>query len=166
MNYWLVKSEAEVYSLSQLKKDKFTQWTDVRNYQARNNLREMKVGDKVLYYHSNSKPSSIVGVAEVKKTAYPDPGQFDPKSDYYDAKSKTENPSWVGPDLKFLSELSRSLSLEELRKQKALSQMELFKYARLSVQKVAPSEFRFILELAKQNIKVSSATIQQLKQLT
>ena len=147
MNYWLVKSEFDVYPISYLKRDKQIQWSDIRNYQARNNLREMKVGDKVLYYHSNSKPSCIVGVAEVKKLAYPDPGQFDPKSDYYDSKSKKENPTWVAPDLKFVSEFEEFLSLEELKKHSALIQMELFKNSRLSVQKVTVSEFKFILKL-------------------
>lgn len=149
MNYWLVKSEADVYPISSLKRDKQTQWTDVRNYQARNNLREMKVHDKVLYYHSNSKPSGIVGVAEVKKLAYPDPGQFDSKSDYYDPKAKQDNPTWVAPDLRYLLEFKDLISLDELRKHKALSQMQLFKSSRLSVQRVTEKEYEFILDLTK-----------------
>lgn len=148
MNYWLVKSEADVYPISSLKRDKHTQWTDVRNYQARNNLREMKVGDQVLYYHSNSKPSCIAGVAEVKKIAYPDPGQFDSASDYYDPKSKPESPTWVAPDLKYLSEFKTFISLDDLKRHKTLQQMELFKSSRLSVQKVTKKEYEFILDLA------------------
>jgi len=147
MNYWLVKSEADLYPISKLKSDKHVQWTDVRNYQARNNLREMAVGDKVLFYHSNSKPSCIVGLAEVKKLAYPDPGQFNSKNDYYDPKSKKENPTWVAPDLKFVSEFKKVIPLDELKKHKSLSQMELFRSSRLSVQKVREEEYEFILGL-------------------
>jgi len=149
MNYWLVKSEADLYPISKLKRDKQVQWNDIRNYQARNNLREMKVGDKVLYYHSNAKPNCLVGIAEVKKPAYPDPGQFDSKSEYFDPKSKKENPTWVAPDLKFVAEFKEYISLDELKKHKALWQMQLFKNSRLSAQKVTQKEYDFILALAE-----------------
>jgi predicted RNA-binding protein with PUA-like domain len=147
-NYWLVKAEADLYPITKLKKDKQTQWTDVRNYQARIYLREMKKGDKVLYYHSNAKPSGIVGLAEVVKPAYPDPGQFDSKSDYFDTKATIENPRWFAPDLKFVSEFKEMISLEEVKKIKALNQMQLIKNSRLSVQKVTLLEYNTIVELA------------------
>ncbi len=148
VNYWLVKSESDVYPITQLKRDKVTQWTSVRNYQARNFLREMKVGDLVLYYHSNSKPSGIVGLAQVTKEAYPDPEQFDRSSEYYDPKASKDAPRWFAPDLKFLEAFSSILPLEYLKREQKLSQMMLFHNSRLSVQKVTKAEFHVISALS------------------
>ena len=148
MNYWLVKSEADLYPISRLKKDQRAQWCDIRNYQARIYLREMKVGDEVLYYHSNAKPTGIVGLAKVAKVAYPDPGQFDETSDYYDPKATLEEPRWFAPDLKFVSEFPKMISIEKLKKEKSLDNMILFKNSRLSVQKVTEAEYRAIVKLS------------------
>lgn len=95
MKYWLMKSEPEEFSFEQLKKDKTTLWSGVRNYQARNfMMKEMQKGDLILFYHSNTKPPGVAGLATVSKEAIPDPTSFDKKSDYYDEKSTEENPRW------------------------------------------------------------------------
>lgn len=113
--YWLVKTEDDVYPIEQLKKDKETLWDCVRNYQARNYLKEMNKGDKVFIYHSNSKVTGIAGYAEVSKEAVADPQQFDKKSDYYDEKATKENPRWFSPSLKFKKQFSKILTLSELK---------------------------------------------------
>jgi predicted RNA-binding protein with PUA-like domain len=152
MNYWLVKSEPESYSIDHLAKEKkqTTGWSGVRNYQARNTMRDlMKVGDRVLFYHSNAEPPAIVGVAKVAREAYPDPTALDEESDYYDPKSSPENPRWFMVDLQFESKFARPLPLEELREVAALAEMELLrKGSRLSVQPVRKVEFEAILRLA------------------
>lgn len=147
--YWLVKTEEDVYPLSRLMKDKVTQWTDVRNYEARIHLRAMKRGDEVLIYHSNAKPSVVVGVATVDAEAYPDPGQFDSKGDYFDPKATKTEPRWFAPDLRFQVELRKPLSLDQMKKDAVLREMTLFKNSRLSVQPVTGKEFRRILSLSK-----------------
>ncbi len=147
-NCWLVKSEPEVYGIDKLKADKSTQWTGVRNYQARNFLMEMKVGDEVLFYHSNAKPTGIVGIARVATLAYPDPTQFDRKSDFFDAKSTKDKPRWFAPDLKFMSKFKQIISIEELRSIKGLSAMLLLQRgSRLSVTPVTAEQFGIILKL-------------------
>jgi predicted RNA-binding protein with PUA-like domain len=152
MNYWLVKSEPESYSIDHLAKEKkqTTGWSGVRNYQARNTMRDlMKVGDRVLFYHSNAEPPAIVGVAKVVREAYPDPTALDEDSDYYDPKSSPENPRWFMVDLQFESKFARPLPLEELREVAALAGMELLrKGSRLSVQPVRKAEFDAVLRLA------------------
>jgi predicted RNA-binding protein with PUA-like domain len=144
MSYWLVKTEPETYSIDDFAKDKITCWDKIRNYQARNNLQSMKVGDLVLVYHSNASPSAIVGIAIVHKTAYPDPSQFDKKSDYFDPKSTKDNPRWFSPDLKFKKKFSSPISLAEVKQKNELSKMELVANSRLSVQKVTDREFKII----------------------
>lgn len=152
MNYWLVKTEPDSYSIDDLEreKDQTTFWHGVRNYQARNFLRDqMKQGDRVLFYHSGANPPAVVGVARVVREGYPDHTQFDPDSDYYDAKATTDAPRWFMVDLKLEQKFSRPLPLEELRKVKALKEMELLRQgSRLSVQPVRPKEFEAILKLA------------------
>jgi predicted RNA-binding protein with PUA-like domain len=113
--YWLVKTELDVYPITQLKKDKETLWDGVRNYQARNYLKEMKKGDIVFIYHSNSEITGIVGLAEVSKEAVPDPLQFSKKSDYFDEKATLENPRWFSPTLKFKKEFSETITLSEMK---------------------------------------------------
>jgi len=115
MNYWLVKTEEDVYPIDKLKGDKKTPWDGVRNYQARNFLTSMKKGDLVFIYHSNTEKPGIVGLAEVNKVAEPDQLQFDKKSDYFDPKSTPENPRWFAPILAFKEKFSESLSLNELK---------------------------------------------------
>jgi len=151
MNYWLVKSEPESFSIDDLKKapKKTTFWNGVRNYQARNMLRdEMKVGDEVLYYHSNAEPPCIVGLAKVVKEGYPDPTAVDPKSEYFDEKATKDNPRWFMVDLQFVRKFDKPLTLDDLRPIKALAKMELLrKGSRLSVQPVTKAEFEAVLKL-------------------
>jgi predicted RNA-binding protein with PUA-like domain len=115
MNYWLVKTEEDVYPIDELKKDKETTWDGVRNYQARNFLQDMKKGDTVFVYHSNAKTTGIAGLASVKKEAEPDLLQFDRKSPYYDPKSSKEAPRWFAPTLSFKKKFSSILTLEEMK---------------------------------------------------
>ncbi len=134
MNYWLVKSEPSVYSWDELKKDKKTFWNGVRNYAARNNMREMKKEDEVFYYHSNE-GMEIVGIAKVIKEAYQDP--------------TTEDTNWVVVDLKPLKKLKHPVSLSDIKKEPKLANMELVKNSRLSVQKVKPEEWKIILQMSE-----------------
>jgi len=139
--YWLAKSEPDVYSIDDLERDGSTQWDGVRNYQARNNLRAMKVGDEVLFYHSNAKPPGVVGVARVCREAYADPSQFDPESEYHDPTSPPRDPRWSLVDLAFVARLPTLVSLDDIRAEAALADMELLRYGRLSVQSVKRNEF-------------------------
>lgn len=149
-NCWLVKSEPDVYGIDKLKADKTTQWTGVRNYQARNFLIEMKVGDRVLFYHSNTEPPGVVGVAKVVKTAYPDPTQFEGDSELFDIKSTWEKPRWFAPDLAFSRKFGQIVSIDVLRQTKGLSAMQLLQRgSRLSVNRVTQEQFDIILKLAK-----------------
>jgi predicted RNA-binding protein with PUA-like domain len=123
-------------------------WDDVRNYQARNFMREMKKGDSVLFYHSSTDPIGIVGIAEIAREAYPDPTQFDTKSYKYDAKSSKENPRWVSVDLRFKEKFEAPLTLSELKLDPQFADMLVVKRGmRLSVQPVSEKHFKRILEL-------------------
>jgi predicted RNA-binding protein with PUA-like domain len=139
--YWLMKSEPETYSIDDLARDGSTAWEGVRNFKARNNMRAMSVGDEVLFYHSNADPSCVAGIARVSRVAYADPHQFDPKSDYYDSKSKREDPKWDLVDVEFVAKAKTPVSLQDIREDGALSGMELVKYGRLSVQSVTKPQF-------------------------
>lgn len=148
--YWLIKSEPSCYSIDDFAKEKVTAWDGVRNYQARNYLRDMAKNDKALFYHSSEEPIGIAGISKVVREAYPEGQQFDRKSPYYDGKSTADNPRWFSPDLKFERKFKDILTLAELRKEKKLSRMELLKKgSRLSVQPVRESEFREILDMAE-----------------
>ena len=111
---WLMKSEPDAYSINDLKKERQTIWDGIRNYQARNIMRTMKVGDQVFFYHSNCKPPGIVGLMEIIETNSTDPTQFDPKSKYFDPKSTQEKPRWDCPRLKYLKTYNDILSLKEI----------------------------------------------------
>lgn len=151
--YWLVKSEPDVYGISQLKRDGKTQWTGVRNYQARNLLMEMRRGELVVFYHSNAKPPAAVGVAKVVKEAYPDSSQFERKSEYFDPKSTAEKPRWFAPDLEFVATFDTPVALESMRGVKGLAKLPLLQRgSRLSVNPVTESEFNIILELGSRSI--------------
>lgn len=139
--YWLMKSEPGVYSIDDLERDSSTLWDGVRNYKARNNMRSMKVGDEVLYYHSNANPPGVVGIARVCREAYPDPTQFDSRSKYFDGKSTRADPRWWLVDIEFVARLPRLVSLEDVKSDPALADMELVRYGRLSVQAVTREEF-------------------------
>src|SRR5687767_14628860 len=115
--YWLVKSEPDVYSIDALVKDRRTPWDGVRNYQARNWMRdEMSIGDLVLFYHSSTDPMGVVGVARVCSEAYPDATQFDRKSEYYDATSKADDPRWQLIDVEIVERFDAMVTLETLKK--------------------------------------------------
>ena len=114
-NYWLMKSEPDAYSIDDLKKDNVTLWDGIRNYQARNFMRNMNIGDKVFFYHSNCKPPGIVGLMEVIKTKNIDPTQFDKSSKYYDPKSSKVSPRWDCVQVQFVAKFNKLLSLPELK---------------------------------------------------
>ena len=150
MRYWLMKSEPDDYSFDDLLKDGRTMWDGVRNYQARNFMRDdMQVGDQVLFYHSNVKPPGVVGLCEVASEPYPDHTQFDPSSKYHDPKSDPENPRWILVDVAPMKALPRFLPLQELRDTESLADMALLQRGqRLSVQPVTASEFKEVVRLA------------------
>jgi len=148
--YWLMKSEPDEFSIDDLARAprKTTPWFGVRNYQARNFMRDvMKVGDGVLFYHSSCPEPGIAGIARVASTAYPDDSQFDPKSPYFDPKSKREEPRWMLVDVALVKK-TRLMPLEEMRGYRELQDMATLRRGnRLSITPVAPHEWRFILEL-------------------
>ena len=150
--YWLLKSEPDCFSIDDLAKSpkKTTYWDGVRNYQARNFMRDdMQVGDGVLFYHSGANPPAIAGTAVIVKPGYPDFTAEDPKGDHYDPKHTAANPIWMMVDIKFEAKFDQPLSLKMLRCEKALAGMELLKRgSRLSVQPVTPKEFQAVLQLA------------------
>lgn len=146
--YWLMKSEADVYSIDDLAKDEKTMWDGVRNYQARNNMREMRKGDRVLYYHSRQSPPAVVGLARVVKEAYPDPTQFEPENKYFDEKSDPEDPRWWLVDIAFERKFDESVPLSDIKDEPALDEMVLVNNSRLSVQPVQKEEFLEVLRMA------------------
>ena len=148
MRYWLMKSEPEEFSFEDLKSRpaQTEGWDGVRNYQARNFMRDgMSVGDKVLFYHSNAKPPGVVGIAEVASEPYPDATAFDPESGHYDPKSDPENPRWYQVDVRFAEDLGRQVSLDEMKRMPELSGMRVLqKGNRLSITPVSGKEFEAI----------------------
>lgn len=150
--YWLVKSEPSSFSWNDLwnAPGRTTHWDGVRNYQARNLLREMKKGDLVFFYHSSAEPTAIVGIAEVVREAYPDATAFDPGDDHFDPGSKRDNPAWFAVDLKARMALPGLVTLSELRGTPGLENMTLLKKgSRLSVQPVSPNEWKIIRKMAE-----------------
>ena len=155
MNYWLMKSEPDVFSIDDLKNapKKTTCWDGVRNYQARNMMRDdMKRGDRVFYYHSNCDEPGIVGIARITKQSYPDHTAFDPKDPHYDPKSDPENPRWFMVDIAYVRKFRETVSLKALREyaDNSLKDFALLRRGnRLSVMPVAPDAWTFIEALAK-----------------
>ena len=149
MTYWLMKSEPDAYSIDDLERDGREKWDGIRNYQARNMMRDdMKIGEEIFFYHSNCKEPGIVGVASVASAPYPDPTQFDKKSKYYDAKSSPDNPRWCLVDVEFVRKLTRNITLTELKAQKSLADMILTRKGnRLSIMPVARKHWNKILSL-------------------
>ncbi len=148
--YWLVKSEPNTYSFTDLQRedDRTAEWDGVRNYQARNTMRDdMKTGDGVLFYHSNVKPMAVVGTATVVREGYPDDTAWDPSSEHPDPKSTPDKPLWYMVDIKAESELVRPVTLEEIKQTPGLEKMALVNRSRLSVQPVRPEEWRIIVDL-------------------
>jgi predicted RNA-binding protein with PUA-like domain len=152
MNYWLMKTEPESYSIQDLAKEKkkTTCWDGVRNYQARNTMRDdMKIGDRVLIYHSNANPPAVVGTAKIVKEGYPDHTAWDPDDHHFDPKTDKENPRWIMVDIQLEQIFDESIGLPDLREMKPLKDMELLrKGSRLSVQPVRKKEFDAILKAA------------------
>jgi|SRR5690349_15023119 predicted RNA-binding protein with PUA-like domain len=149
MHYWLMKTEPDEFSIDDLARKKIEAWTGVRNYQARNFMRDgMQVGDGVLFYHSSCAEPGVAGIAEVATAAHPDPTQFDRKSDYYDAASKREEPRWFLVDVKFKRKLKRVIPLTELKSRPELEGFALISRGnRLSVLPVTKAQWDFILGL-------------------
>lgn len=149
--YWLMKSEPDVFSFYDLKKrpKKTEPWNGVRNYQARNFMRdEMKIGDLILFYHSSCEIPGVAGIARVSSAPYPDSTQFDPKSEYFDAKATLENPRWFLVDVTFEADLKKFVPLEEIKKVPALAEMRLLQRGnRLSILPVTSREFELIKKL-------------------
>ena len=148
--FWLVKSEPGAYSFADLQSepDQTAEWDGVRNYQARNILRdEMKAGDGVLFYHSNTKPMAVVGSAVVVREGYPDDTAWDPSSNHPDPKSTPDNPLWYMVDIKAEAGFARPVTLPEIKSTPGLENMVLVNRSRLSVQPVTPEEWRIIIDL-------------------
>ena len=149
--FWLMKSEPGVYSFAVLQRDGTTCWDGVRNYQARNFMRDdMRVGDEVFFYHSNAEPMGIYGVARVVRTAYPDHTAFDAADQHYDPKSDPAAPTWMMVDIGYVGTFTEPVTLAALKKTPGLEQMLLIQRgSRLSVQPVAPEEWKIVLHLGK-----------------
>jgi len=144
--YWLLKTDAESYSIDDLKRDGTTAWTGVRNYQARNYMRdEMKAGDMALFYHSNTDIPGIVGICEIASGPIPDDTAFDPKDSHFDPKATDANPIWCAVEVKYVKHLKKPIPLEDLRKTKGLEGMKLLqKGSRLSITPVTEKEWKII----------------------
>jgi predicted RNA-binding protein with PUA-like domain len=153
IKYWLFKTEESVYSINDLSNEpeQITHWEGIRNYQARNFIRDdMKIGDRVLFYHSNSDPNAVVGICEIVREAYPDFFAFDKKSKYYDPKSKEDEPTWLMVDVKLVDKFNEPVTLKEIKANPKLSEMRLVQRGnRLSVFPVEKKEFDEILNMAK-----------------
>ncbi|GAA4805012.1 EVE domain-containing protein [Lysobacter hankyongensis] len=148
--YWLMKSEPEDFSIDDLARVKVEPWTGVRNYQARNFMRAMQLGDGVLFYHSNAEVPGVYGLAEVASAAYPDPSQFDRKSKYFDEKSTREQPRWDLVDVRYVRTLKRAITLDDIRGQaeKLGEDFALIRKGnRLSVLPVTAAQWKTILSL-------------------
>jgi len=147
MNYWLMKSEPDCFSFDDLQKAGVEPWDGVRNYQARNMLRdEIQVGDGVLFYHSNCKEPAIVGIAEVVRNGYPDPTAYDPWEKHFDPRSNPANPRWYQVDVKYVRHLKQALSRDDLRRHPVLSKMGVLKKGnRLSVMPVTAEQWQAIV---------------------
>ncbi|UTW00835.1 EVE domain-containing protein [Marinomonas rhizomae] len=149
-NYWLMKSEPDAFSIDDLKHLKRSSWDGVRNYQARNFMKEMDEGDLVFFYHSSCTPAGIVGTTKVCKSAYPDHTSWDKNSAYFDAKSTPDDPRWFMVDVEFVEKWSSILTLAELKKSPALVDMLLTKKgSRLSVMPITQSEWEYITTMLK-----------------
>jgi predicted RNA-binding protein with PUA-like domain len=149
MRYWLFKTEPDVFSIDDLAREKVSFWEGVRNYQARNFLRDdVKPGDLVLFHHSSTNPPGVIGIAEIVESGIHDPHQFDPNSKYFDPKSPKENPRWYGVKLKLHSKFKRLISLNELKTISGLEKMVVIqKGSRLSIQPVTKKEFDIVKKL-------------------
>lgn len=147
--YWLMKSEPDVFDIDDLKAVDQEPWDSIRNYEARNFMRDdMKVGDKVLFYYSNVRPPRIVGTMEVASESYPDPTQFDPESNYFDKKSSEEDPTWQLVDVKFVQKFDEPVTRDAIKSAESLQDMVLLNRFRLSITPVTKQEWKKIHEMA------------------
>lgn len=151
MNYWLMKCEPDVFSIDDLEKQKIEGWYGIRNYQARNMMRDaMRLGDHVFFYHSNVKVPGIVGLMEVISPPYPDPTQFDPDHRYFDPKATPEQPRWVQVDVRYIRHTQRLISLEEMKANEDLSDLPLVRRGnRLSIMPISATAWQQILAIEK-----------------
>ncbi|TFG40272.1 MAG: EVE domain-containing protein [Chromatiales bacterium] len=149
MAYWLMKSEPDVFSIDDLAKAGREQWDSIRNYQARNMMRDdMRIGDEIFFYHSSCKEPGVAGIAKVASKPYPDPTQFNKKSNYFDATSDKENPRWMLVDVEYVRKLSRTISLTEIKAEKSLADMILTRKGnRLSIMPVEKKHWNKVLSL-------------------
>ena len=150
MNYWLAKCEPDAYTIGDLERNRSTSWEGVRNFSARNALRAMAVGDHVLFYASNAKPSGVTGIAEVSKAAYPDPTQFKKGHKYEDPTSRPGKPKWSTVDIRFVERFPAIVSLETLKATKSLAKMTVVQPGRRpSVQAVTAEEFAIVVKFGR-----------------
>lgn len=149
MSYWLMKTEPDTFSIDDLARVGVEPWDGIRNYQARNFIRDsMKVGDEVFIYHSRVDPPAVVGIGRVASPAYPDPKQFNPDAKYYDSKSDPANPRWMLVEIAYVAHLPRPVSLAELKQAPGLEEMMVTrKGSRLSIQPVSASEWQIVCQL-------------------
>lgn len=148
--YWLMKSEPDSYSIDDLQRDGRTSWEGVRNYQARNLMRDdMQVGDPVLFYHSGANPPGVAGLAKIARTAYPDRTALDPDSHYFDPKATEEDPRWVMVDIEFVERFAEFVPLPVLHDEPGLEEMLVNRKSRLSVQPVTREEFEIVRRLGR-----------------
>jgi predicted RNA-binding protein with PUA-like domain len=149
MAYWLIKSEPDAYSIDDLERDGCEMWDGIRNYQARNTMRDdMKIGDEVFFYHSSCKEPGVVGIARVASAPYPDPTQFDKKAKYFDPKSDKDDPRWWLVDVEFVRKTKRNVTLSEIKAQRSLDDMILTRKGnRLSIMPVSKKHWTKILSL-------------------
>ena len=150
MAYWLMKSEPDVYSIDDLRRDGREMWDSIRNYQARNMMRDdMRIGDKVFFYHSNCKEPAIAGIAKVASKPYPDSTQFDKKSRYFDPKSTQDEPRWILVDVEFVRKFKKPITLAEIKANKGLEDMILVRRGnRLSIMPIEKNHWDLILTMA------------------
>ena len=150
MKYFLLKSEPDSYSIDDLKKDKKTRWENIRNYRARNIMRdEMRPGDLFLFYHSMAQATGVAGIGKVLKTGLADQSALDKNSEYFDPKASKDKNPWVAPEVGFVSKFRRVVTLDEIKANTQLSAMSLFKVPRLSVHPVTKEEFEIIKKLGE-----------------
>ncbi|RZU47822.1 putative RNA-binding protein with PUA-like domain [Fluviicoccus keumensis] len=150
MAYWLMKSEPSVFGIDHLIDRKVALWDGVRNYQARNFLRQMQKGDLAFFYHSNCEVPGIVGLMRIAKEGYPDPTQFDPEHKYFDPKSPADNPRWTGVDVEFVEKFSGTLSLADLKTLPELAELALVRKGnRLSLMPVSEEQWQVMLALCQ-----------------
>lgn len=154
-HYWLMKSEPDVYSIDDLERQGKSPWEGVRNYQARNHMRDMRVGDLAFFYHSSTTPPGVVGVARICREAFVDETQFDPKSPYVDPKSARDKPRWECVEVEFVEKLREIVTLDTLKTDPACANMLVIKRGmRLSVQPVDKDDFAHILKLGRAKTKL------------